>query len=429
MPSGPPTGRHRHGGRGGAAGRRYDAAQMVTVAWVTPFPPDRNGGGGQIRQAHLLLGLAERARIHLLCPGPVEDPAVRAAVAELTEVAAPGTARRDEHPWLRRAADLLATARSAQSLEVRAFAPYRRALAPALGRLAADVVLVEYMGLAPLLPADRASPWLLTFHNLPSRMASHESQVAPHRRQRWLLRRDALVALRSEQAAAAAFDAVIACTTADASCLAPVDSTIVPNGVDTARFPPSGLPSEPRVVFTGALYTAPNADGARWLCREVLPRVRQQVPGATVDLVGARPTDEVRALGDLPGVNLHPDVPDIAPFLAAGRVAVVPLRIGSGSRLKALEAMAACRPVVGTSIGLEGLDLVDGREALVADGAEAFAAAVVRVLGDDAVADALARAGRAAAQERFEWSAIAVAFSDTVLAVAARAGNPGDPPR
>jgi len=108
---------------------------------------------------------------------------------------------------------------------------------------------------------------------------------------------------------------------------------------------------------------------------------------------------------------------------------VVPLRIGSGSRLKALEAMAANRPVVGTSIGLEGLDLTDGREALVANDAEAFAAAVVRVLRDDAVAGALARAGRAAAQERFEWSAIVAAFSEAVLEVAARAGKFGDSPR
>ena len=409
--------------------RRYAAAQMVTAAWVTPFPPDRNGGGGQIRQAHLLLGLAERARIHLICPGPVEDPAVRAAVAELTEVAAPGTAWRDEHPWLRRAGDLLAVARSAPPLEVRAFAAYRRALVPALDRLTADVVLVEFAGLAPLLPAHPTCPWLLTFHNLPSRMAAQEASVAPHRRQRWLLRRDAVVALRCERAAAVAFDAVITCTAADATQLAPVQPVIVPNGVDAARFPVCDPPAALRVVFTGALYTAPNVDGARWLCREVLPRVREQVPEVELDLVGARPTGEVRALGYLPGVTLHADVPDITPFLAAARVAVVPLRIGSGSRLKALEAMAANRPVVGTSIGLEGLDLTDGREALVANDAEAFAAAVVRVLRDDAVAGALARAGRAAAQERFEWSAIVAAFSEAVLEVAARAGKFGDSPR
>jgi len=115
---------------------------------------------------------------------------------------------------------------------------------------------------------------------------------------------------------------------------------------------------------------------------------------------------------------VHPDVADVAPFLEAARVAVVPLRIGSGSRLKALEAMAANRPVIGTSIGMEGLDLEPGREVLIADDAAAFAATTVRVLGDDALASAVAAAGRAAVQARFDWSGIATAFADSVVALA-----------
>lgn len=390
---------------------------MVTAAWVTPFPPDRRGGGGQIRQAHLLLGLAERARIHLICPGPVEDPAVRTAVTRLTEVEISGTGWRDEHPWRRRGADLLA-AGSGQPMEVRALAPYRRALAPALEGLAADVVLVEFAGLASLLPTPRTGRWVLTFHNLPSRMSAQEATVLPHRRQRWLLRRDAVLAAASERTAAAAFDAVITCTAADATCLAPTRALIVPNGVDLARFRPLALPRTPQMVFTGALYTTPNVDGALWLCREILPRVRARVPEVRIDLVGARPTDAVRALGALPGVSVHADVADVAPFLEAARIAVVPLRIGSGSRLKALEAMAANRPVVGTSIGMEGLGLLPDQDVLVADDPGRFAEAVVRILQDDALAASLALAGSKVTQDRFDWSLIATAFTEAVLAVA-----------
>ncbi len=404
---------------------------MVRVVWVTPFPPDRAGGGGQVRQAYLLLSLASQAKVELICPGPVTDPDVRAAVDRLVEVS-PGPAQwRDRHRMWRRLSDLAALAVGRQPIEVRGFRPARRALAPALavagGVGGADVVLIEYAGLAPLRdrrawPARRYRPparWVLTFHNLPSRMAAYQALVMPHRRQRWLLDRDARVAAAFERRAASAFDAVITCTDEDALALsgsAPV--TVVPNGTDTERFQLTPLPSGRRIVFTGALYTVPNVDAAVWFCRQVLPLVRIEEPSAEVDLVGARPVGEVRALGELAGVTVHPDVATVAPYLQGARVAVVPIRVGSGSRLKALEALAAGRPVVGTSIGLEGLDLRPGVHALIADQPADFAAAVVRVLRDDELATSMAAAGRALVEQRFAWPAIAAEFTESVLALA-----------
>jgi len=363
--------------------------------------------------------LAERAAIQLICPGPVDDPSVRDALTTLTEVEPPGEVWEDRHPWLRRTAGVAALVGSRQPREVRWFGRYRPALAAALKQVTADIVLVEFAGLAPLLAAPRRGRWILTFHNLPSRMAAQQAVIAPHRHQRLVFRRDAAIAAAFERRAAGAFDAVVTCTAADAAALAsPAKTLIVPNGVEVGRFRPSPLGSAPRVVFTGAFYTDPNIDGAKWFCSEVMPKVRDQVPGLQVDLVGARPTAEVLALGSLPGVTVHADVAHVAPFLEAARVAIVPVRIGSGSRLKALEAMASNRPVVGTSIGMEGLDLVPGREVLIADDSAEFAAATVRALRDDALASSLAAAGRTAVQERFDWSAIAAAFADSVVAIA-----------
>jgi glycosyltransferase involved in cell wall biosynthesis len=395
---------------------------MVTVAWITPFPPDSHGGGGQIRQAHLLHGLAARADVdvELISPGPVTDPAVLGDLSRLRQAPATPEPWRRSHPWLRRAADLAATAGSRQPIEVRSFRPVRRALARTMGDVNADVVLVEYAGLAPLLPTRRRAPWILTFHNLASRMACQQASIMPRRRQRWLLARDAAVAASFERRAAEAFDAVITCTAEDAAALAGATGRVmvVPNGVDVDMFRPSPLPDRPRIIFTGALFTAPNADGAIWFCRDVLPLVRQQVPDAEIDLVGARPSAEVRALATLPGVTVHADVDEVASFLRAARVAVVPIRIGSGSRLKALEALAAARPTVGTTIGMEGLDLQPSRHFLLADAPDALAAAVVRLLGDDQLAAHLAAAGRAAVEERFRWSTMAEQFADAVTAVA-----------
>jgi glycosyltransferase involved in cell wall biosynthesis len=132
----------------------------------------------------------------------------------------------------------------------------------------------------------------------------------------------------------------------------------------------------------------------------------------------------VRALAHRVAVTLHPDVPEMAPWLERARATVVPLRIGTGTRLKALESMAAGRPVVGTSIGLEGLGVVDGVDAHVADTAAEMAERLVRVLRDDAHAEALAAAGRRLVEARYGWSAIGGPFADAVVELAAASGSP-----
>jgi glycosyltransferase involved in cell wall biosynthesis len=176
--------------------------------------------------------------------------------------------------------------------------------------------------------------------------------------------------------------------------------------------------------MTGSFQYGPNADGAVWFCDEVLPVVLEAVPDATLTLVGREPRAEVRALADRPGVSLHADVPDMAPWLAGARMTVVPLRIGTGTRLKALESMAAGRPVVGTTIGLEGLGVVDGVHAHVADTAAELAGLVVRVLRDPERAAALVAGGRRLVEERFDWEAIGRAFADAVVELVA-----GEPAR
>lgn len=289
-------------------------------------------------------------------------------------------------------------------------------MAPVVAGTGAGIVIVEYAGLAPLVAHRRAGQrWLLTLHNLASVMAAQEAAVATGRRQRWLYSRDARTAKRWEARTPKCYDRLIAVSDEDAGRLDPVTTFVVPNGVDTRHFRPEPLPSDPAVVFTGALYTGPNRDGIVWFCRQVWPLVRRRVPSATLSIVGSRPGPDVAGLQSVPGVSLHPDVADVAPYVAAARVAVVPLRIGSGSRLKALEAMAAGRPVVGTTTGLGGLGLSDGRTAIIADDPAELAASVCRALEDDELAGYLAGEGRRLVEERFDWTEIARHFTGVVL--------------
>lgn len=393
------------------------------VLWITDEPPDRSLGGGNIRQAHLLAGLGRVAEVCLLVMGEVTDDHVHESVGEVLEVptvplSAPRT--RTGSRLLRLWLVLAATG----PWEVALTARRRRRLRGTVAELAPrfDVVVVTHLGMAGLLPRHRTNRWALQLHHVSSAKAAQERALVAGRRKRWIRSREVAKAQRFERWAVDAFDVVITVSEEDADHL-PVGGgaeargrmLVAPNGVDTDLYRPSPLPTEARIVMTGSLGYGPNLDGVMWFCDEVLPLVRDRVPAATLALVGRSPASEVRALGGRDGVEVHADVPSVLPWLAEARVAVVPLRVGTGTRLKALEAMAAGRPVVGTTIGLAGLGLVDGHHALMADDVPAMADAVAAVLADRSLAERLARSGRELVEERFEWSAIADDLATSLL--------------
>src|SRR5262249_9758083 len=138
-------------------------------------------------------------------------------------------------------------------------------------------------------------------------------------------------------------------------------------------------------------------------CDAVWDLVRAEIPDAQLVIVGRHPVAAVLELAARDGVEVHADVPEMGSWFDRARVVVVPLLAGTGTRIKALEAMAAGRPVAGTSIGLEGLGCVDGEHARIADAPTDLAAAVVALLRDDRIANRIATAGRALAAERFAW--------------------------
>jgi glycosyltransferase involved in cell wall biosynthesis len=287
---------------------------------------------------------------------------------------------------------------------------------------------VEYISLAPLLPRRRSEPWTLTLHNLTSAMARHNAALAPGRRQRVMLGQEERNSRHLERWAARAYDMIITPSPQDALTLTG-EVRVIPNGVDSERFRPSPLPPDSRLVFTGALHTLPNREGIIWFCSEIWPRIRARVPDALLDIVGSRPPRDVALLDELPGVAVHADVPAVTPFLERARVAVVPLRIGSGSRLKVLEALAAGRPVVGTAIGVEGLQTVAGRHLLVEDEPEAFARAVAALLSDDAMALALARTGRELIEAVYSWPQIGQRYADLLEGLLSESPDAGGAPR
>ncbi|MCX7856163.1 MAG: glycosyltransferase family 4 protein, partial [Anaerolineae bacterium] len=181
----------------------------------------------------------------------------------------------------------------------------------------------------------------------------------------------------------------------------------VPNGVDPEQYQGDFGPVEPdTLVFPGALTYEANFEAMRFFLGEIFPRIRQARPRATIYITGR--TDGVDLsrlpLGD--GVVLTGYLPDVRPRVARSAVCIAPLTLGGGTRIKILEAMALGTPVVATSKGAEGLEVMPGRDLLIADDPEAFAAAVVRVLEDENLRAALSAAGRRLVAERYDWRVI-----------------------
>jgi sugar transferase (PEP-CTERM/EpsH1 system associated) len=183
-------------------------------------------------------------------------------------------------------------------------------------------------------------------------------------------------------------------------------SIVVPNGVDVEYFQPSSVTPDPNsIVFVGVMHYRPNVDAAVYFIRDILPHLQRERPELKFTIIGAEPADELQRLAS-PHVILTGKVPDTRPFVARAGAIVVPLRMGSGTRLKVLEGLAMGRPLVSTSLGAEGIEAVDGQHLLLADEPRAFAHAVSRVLDDHALSRNLGRDGRALVAARYSWTSV-----------------------
>ena len=183
--------------------------------------------------------------------------------------------------------------------------------------------------------------------------------------------------------------------------------TVIPIAVDTDEIPVvAHAPEANHLLHIGTMYWPPNIDGMLWFLREAYPLIRAQYPVAQLDVVGARPPQELLDFNaQNVGVNVTGYVPDPAPYLQQAGVFIVPLRAGGGMRVKILEALSRGLPLVTTALGCEGIAVEHGRHVLIADSPADFAAAVLRLLQDRAFADELGRAGRALIEDTYDYRA------------------------
>jgi glycosyltransferase involved in cell wall biosynthesis len=271
-----------------------------------------------------------------------------------------------------------------------------------------DVVLVSHdvaACWARTLPAS--IPAVLTFHNL-----TWNWYLSRARRQRGLaallLRAEAKRQIRDLRRQLPRFQAAIAVSLTEADELrqmTDVPVSLIPNGVDLEALRPAPEPAgNPSLVFTATLNYPPNGEGIRWFAEHVWPKLRGMLPTLTLTIVGRNPPRRVLALDRIDGISVIGPVPQIAPYFDRAHVVVVPILSGAGSSVKVVEAMAAGRALVSTSLGCEGLPHVEpDRHLLVADDPDDFATATARLLTDAPLRRKLASEARGLAERHYDW--------------------------
>jgi sugar transferase (PEP-CTERM/EpsH1 system associated) len=206
----------------------------------------------------------------------------------------------------------------------------------------------------------------------------------------------------------------------------------ISNGVDHRYFDPAlhyPAPFDPKLptfVFTGTMDYLPNIDAVVWFATRVLPRIRQARPTAQFFIVGSSPAEAVRRLALLDGVTVTGRVPDVRPYVFHATAAVGPMRIARGIQNKVLEAMAMGKPVIATSGALEGIEATPGQELILADDAETFASAAVRLSNPGSQPQvtseglALGVAARCLILQRYDWDTCLSGFDALMRPVVAQ---------
>ena len=241
---------------------------------------------------------------------------------------------------------------------------------------------------------------VLVMHDIRARLYQRRAQLASSTFERWRLEREARRYERFEREACQRFDLVVTVSDEDARWVErnyqPRRTYVLRLPVDPEHFTPTPPADEVpgRIVFTGLLSHPPNIDAAVYFARTVLPKIQASHPDAQFHVIGRSPTAEVLALASLPGVSVFPDVADIRVHVRPASVVVVPLRYGSGSRQKILEAWSMEKCVISSSVGAEGLAYQDGVNLFIADDADAMAKAVSAALDDPAMRGRVRHNGR-----------------------------------
>ena len=391
------------------------SGEILFLSHRLPFPPDR---GDKIRSHHVLRRLASLAPVHVATFA--DDDADMVEEAELAALAKSYRLVRRSVPLLLAGIQGLLRNEPA-SLPAFYSADLARYVARVLAEHPVETIYVFSGQMGQYVPDGFTGRVIVDFVDVDS--AKFEAYAGKSRgAERWVHAREARLLQREERRLALRADHCLLISSAEAALFASrlpslerevVSISVIGNGIDSQYFGGDLVQVEPRLaglprgrlIFTGQMDYPPNVEAVRRIAERILPRVRSQVPEASLHVVGRNPVDEVLALDGFEGCHVWGRVDDMRCWLAAADLAVVPLEIARGVQNKVLEAMAMRLPVVLSPGAATGIPAADGQEFLIAESDEEIAAQIVGLLKNPSRAAVIGQAARRFVSERQGWAA------------------------
>lgn len=288
----------------------------------------------------------------------------------------------------------------------------RRSFDEVLRRFRPDVVHIDHLQMAQFADFQASYKTVLDHHNVESAIIRRIAETSENPAVRLYAHLEWPKLQKYELEICSKSNLVLTVSEEDRATLRRLDPELVnirsvPIGVDTEFFKPVRRQAGCKnILSVGTMYWPPNIDSMLYFSRDIFPLVQQSVPDCTLTIAGQRPAPSIEALSTNPAIRVTGYVNDVRDVARNSGVFIVPLRSGSGVRVKILNAMAMGLPIVSTSIGAEGLEVTSGEHILIADDSEEFADAVVRILTDRELGLRLGENARRRVCEKYSWETV-----------------------
>lgn len=403
--------------------------RILFVTQIIPFPPH---GGVLQRGFNLLRELGRRHEVHLMAFHHPDELAPGRPLQESRKVLSAFCATVEYFElWPKKSrlhtlAGLAAGAVYSAPFSVLA----QRSSALAEGIRAScssgarpEILHLDTIALAQYRSCGAGVPAVLAHHNIESQLMYRRSEREKGTFQRKYVERQARLLEKYEASTCGDFSLNITVSDGDALLLRQIcpgiDTCVVPNGVDTEYFQPHLGGERLDLVFTGGMNMFANRDAMEWFLQQVWPLIKRRTPEARMIIIGQQPSATVCRIAEMDSeVKVLGHVPDVRPWVAGAAVYVVPMRVGGGTRLKIVDAMAQGKAIVSTTLGMEGIEAVEGVQALIADSPSDFAGRVVELLESRKDRCLLGAAARRLAEERYAWHGIGQRLCEAYESVA-----------
>lgn len=288
---------------------------------------------------------------------------------------------------------------------------FQQRLAEILATGEIHIIHFDTIALAQYYNKKMSCPAVMTHHNIESRLMARRSKVEKNTLNKLYLHLQAKRLEQYEMTQSPKFDVNIMMSEIDAGALKQqvpsVITSVIPNGVDTKYFHPRPGHETPAVIYTGGMNMYANKDAVLYFLEKIWPLVKLKRPDATFFAVGQDPPTEIKniSLKDQ-SIQVTGYVDDIRPYVSKSAVYIVPLRVGGGTRLKVLDAMAMGKAIVSTSIGCEGIEITPGKNILLGDDPVMFAEKTIHLLQNSEKREYFGKAARKLVEEKYSWEII-----------------------